>query len=43
MPMARSSAAFAAKPRSTDPSAEQRAAKQQALRELERQERGHAA
>lgn len=42
--MARSGAAFAAEPSSVDLSAEQRAAEQQALKELdEHQERGHAA
>ncbi len=41
--MARSSAAFAAEPSSMDPSAEHRAAEQEAQRELEHQERGHAA
>jgi hypothetical protein len=41
--MARSGAAFAAEPGSTDPSAEQRAAEADALRELERREQGHAA
>ncbi|WP_328335905.1 MULTISPECIES: hypothetical protein [unclassified Streptomyces] len=42
--MARSGAAFAAEPSSLDPSAEQRAAEQEAHRELgQHQERGHAA
>ncbi|WP_405867406.1 hypothetical protein OG407_47415 [Streptomyces sp. NBC_01515] len=41
--MARSGAAFAAEPGSADPSAEQRAAEADALRELERREQGHAA
>ncbi|WP_408051254.1 DUF1778 domain-containing protein [Streptomyces sp. HO565] len=41
--MARSGAAFAAEPSSIDTSAEQRALEQEALRELEQQERGHAA
>ncbi|MBP0456672.1 DUF1778 domain-containing protein [Streptomyces bomunensis] len=42
--MTRSGAAFAAEPSSLDPSAERRAAEQDALRELgKRQERGHAA
>ncbi|MFB7510211.1 MULTISPECIES: type II toxin -antitoxin system TacA 1-like antitoxin [Streptomyces] len=41
--MARSGAAFAAEPSSTDPSTEQRAAEQEAQRELEHQDRGHAA
>jgi hypothetical protein len=41
--MARSGAAFAAEPSSLDPGAEQRAAEQDALREIESQERGHAA
>jgi uncharacterized protein (DUF1778 family) len=41
--MARSGAAFAAEPSSVDPSAEHRAAEQEAQRELEHQERGHAA
>ncbi|MEU1519814.1 DUF1778 domain-containing protein [Streptomyces sp. NPDC005811] len=41
--MARSGAAFAAERGATDPGAEQRAAEQKALRELEREERGHAA
>jgi uncharacterized protein (DUF1778 family) len=41
--MARSGAAFAAEPSSLEPSAEQRAAEREAQRELEHQERGHAA
>ncbi|MFF4692301.1 DUF1778 domain-containing protein [Streptomyces sp. NPDC001307] len=41
--MARSGAAFAAEPSSLDPGAGQRAAEQDALREIEGQERGHAA
>lgn len=41
--MVRSGAAFAAEPSSVDPGAEQRAAEQAAQRELEHQERGHAA
>ncbi|WP_331751993.1 hypothetical protein [Streptomyces chartreusis] len=41
--MARSSAAFAAEPDDLDPSPKQRAAEQDARRDLERQERGHAA
>ncbi|MFJ5036211.1 hypothetical protein ACIQB5_51705 [Streptomyces sp. NPDC088560] len=41
--MARTGAAFADEPSSTDPSAEQRAAEQKAKRELEHQKRGHAA
>lgn len=41
--MARSGAAFAAEPDGLDPSPEQRAAEQDARRDLERQERGHAA
>ncbi|GGV36305.1 DUF1778 domain-containing protein [Streptomyces spectabilis] len=41
--MARSGAAFAAEPSSVDADAEQRAAEQQARRELEGQDRGHAA
>ncbi|MGW2888595.1 type II toxin -antitoxin system TacA 1-like antitoxin [Streptomyces griseoruber] len=42
--MARSGAAFAAEPGSLDPRAEQRAAEQEARRELEQHEkRGHAA
>jgi hypothetical protein len=41
--MARSGAAFTAEPGSLDPDAAQRAAEQEALRELEDQERGHAA
>ncbi|MER7195909.1 DUF1778 domain-containing protein [Streptomyces flaveolus] len=41
--MARSGAAFAAEPSSVDTGAEQRALEQEALRELEQQERGHAA
>ncbi|MFF1542714.1 hypothetical protein [Streptomyces sp. NPDC058291] len=41
--MARSGAAFAAEPSSIDVSADQRAVEQEALRELEQQERGHAA
>ncbi|AWW35630.1 DUF1778 domain-containing protein [Streptomyces cadmiisoli] len=41
--MARSGAAFAAEPGGADPSAEQRAAEQEAQRELEHQKRGHAA
>ncbi|MFF9049045.1 hypothetical protein [Streptomyces parvulus] len=41
--MARSGGAFAAKPSSTDPGAEQRASELEALRELEQQERGRAA
>ncbi|MFG2793384.1 DUF1778 domain-containing protein [Streptomyces sp. NPDC048419] len=41
--MGRSGAAFAAKPGNLDPSAEHRAAEQEAQRELGHQERGHAA
>ncbi|MET7437700.1 type II toxin -antitoxin system TacA 1-like antitoxin [Streptomyces sp. NPDC004082] len=41
--MARSGAAFAAEPGSLDPTAEQRAAEQEAQRELGQQGRGHAA
>lgn len=41
--MARSGAAFAAEPSSLDPSAEHRAAEHEAQRDLEQQERGHAA
>ncbi|MDL5199020.1 DUF1778 domain-containing protein [Streptomyces sp. ALI-76-A] len=41
--MARSGAAFAAEPSGIDVSAEQRAIEQEALRELEQKERGHAA
>jgi hypothetical protein len=41
--MARSGAAFAAEPGTADPSAEQRAAEQEALRELQHEDRGHAA
>ena len=41
--VARSGAAFAAEADSVDPGAEQRAAEADALRELERQEQGHAA
>ncbi|MFE7778511.1 DUF1778 domain-containing protein [Streptomyces sp. NPDC057445] len=41
--MARSGAAFAAEPGSSDPGAEQRAAEQQARVELEQPERGQAA
>ncbi|MEV6297740.1 DUF1778 domain-containing protein [Streptomyces sp. NPDC051896] len=41
--MARSGAAFAAEPSSLDPGDGQRAAEQDALREIEGQERGHAA
>lgn len=41
--MARSGAAFAAEPGSLDPSVEQRAAGREAQRELDDQERGHAA
>ncbi|XUL93687.1 hypothetical protein ACQ86D_49610 [Streptomyces galilaeus] len=41
--MARSGAAFAAEPGTADPSAEQRAAEADALRELEQQEQVHAA
>ncbi|MFD4613534.1 hypothetical protein ACFWOT_36845 [Streptomyces sp. NPDC058440] len=41
--MARSGATFAAEPSSIDTGAEQRAIEQEALRELEQQERGHAA
>lgn len=41
--MARSGAAFAAEPGTVDPTAEQRAAEQEAQRDLENQERGHAA
>ncbi|MFD4956814.1 hypothetical protein [Streptomyces sp. NPDC058451] len=41
--MARSGAAFAAEPSSIDAGAEQRAIEQEALRELDQQERGHAA
>ncbi|MFF8882926.1 type II toxin -antitoxin system TacA 1-like antitoxin [Streptomyces flaveolus] len=41
--MARSGAAFAAEPSSVDTGTEQRVLEQEALRELEQQERGHAA
>ncbi|MFD9883472.1 DUF1778 domain-containing protein [Streptomyces alboflavus] len=41
--MARSGAAFAAEPSNLDVSAEQRTAEQQAQRDLEQTERGHAA
>jgi uncharacterized protein (DUF1778 family) len=41
--MARSGAAFTDEPSSLDPSAEDRAAEREAQRELEDQERGHAA
>ncbi|WP_225859119.1 type II toxin -antitoxin system TacA 1-like antitoxin [Streptomyces albicerus] len=41
--MARSGAAFSAEPSMVDPSAEQRAAEQEARRELEHQGRGNAA
>ncbi|WP_330280864.1 type II toxin -antitoxin system TacA 1-like antitoxin [Streptomyces sp. NBC_00588] len=41
--MDRSGAAFAAEPGNLDPGPEQRAAERDALRELEDQERGHAA
>lgn len=41
--MGRSGAAFAAEPDELDPSPEQRAAEQDTQRDLERQERGHAA
>ncbi|MFF3326451.1 DUF1778 domain-containing protein [Streptomyces sp. NPDC002889] len=41
--MARSGAVFAAEPSTTDPSAEQRAAEQQAFAELEQSEQGRAA
>ncbi|MFE6398098.1 type II toxin -antitoxin system TacA 1-like antitoxin [Streptomyces alboflavus] len=41
--MARSGAAFAVEPGNLDVSAEQRAAEQQAQRDLEQTERGHAA
>ncbi|MFD4509994.1 hypothetical protein [Streptomyces sp. NPDC058457] len=41
--MARSGVAFAAEPGTLDPSAEQRAAEQEARREIEQHERGHAA
>ncbi|MFC9806996.1 MULTISPECIES: type II toxin -antitoxin system TacA 1-like antitoxin [Streptomyces] len=41
--MARSGAAFAAESGGADPAAEQRDAEREALRELERPERGHAA
>jgi hypothetical protein len=41
--MTHSGAAFAAEPSSIDAGAEQRAIEQETLRELERQERGHAA
>ncbi|WP_405945530.1 DUF1778 domain-containing protein [Streptomyces prunicolor] len=41
--MARSGSAFAAEADSVDPGAEQRTAEADALRELERQEQGHAA
>ncbi|MFF9409691.1 DUF1778 domain-containing protein [Streptomyces anandii] len=41
--MDRSGAAFSAEPDGLDASAEQRAAEQEARRELEQQERGHAA
>ncbi|MFI6935369.1 DUF1778 domain-containing protein [Streptomyces sp. NPDC050287] len=41
--MARSGAAFAAEPGTADPSAEERAAEQEALRELQHEDRGHAA
>ncbi|MET8413404.1 DUF1778 domain-containing protein [Streptomyces sp. NPDC005195] len=41
--MARNGAACAAEPGGMDPSADQRAAKQEARQEVERRERGHAA
>ncbi|WP_206338959.1 hypothetical protein [Streptomyces tendae] len=41
--MARSGAAFAAEPSSTDPSPEHRAAEREAKREIDQHERGHAA
>ncbi|MFC8373796.1 DUF1778 domain-containing protein [Streptomyces sp. CB02400] len=41
--MARGGSAFAAEPSSIDAGAEQRASEQEALRELEQQERGRAA
>ncbi|MEU3255111.1 DUF1778 domain-containing protein [Streptomyces sp. NPDC006997] len=41
--MDHSGAAFAAEPSAVDPGAERRAAEQDARRELERRERGHAA